>query len=63
MQNKDQVHAEEQAKDPKKMADLGKESSRSKPEDVSGCLHTPGVKGKSRDDESIGRAVKDKASG
>ncbi|KAK4238796.1 hypothetical protein C8A03DRAFT_33193 [Achaetomium macrosporum] len=62
MQNKDQVQAEEQAKDPQN-ADLGKESSRSKPEDVSGGLHTPGVKEKSRDDESIGRAVKDKASG
>jgi hypothetical protein len=63
MQDKDQVQAEQQAKDPQKMVNLGQESNRSKPEDVTGGLHTPGVKGKSRDDDSLGKAVKNKASG
>ncbi|KAL1874019.1 hypothetical protein VTK73DRAFT_573 [Phialemonium thermophilum] len=62
IQDKDQIQAEQQAKDPEKMAKMDKDS-RSKPEDVRGGLHTPGVKGKSRDDESIGRSVKDKSSG
>lgn len=65
-QEKDQVDAERQAKDPKKMANLGEEADKKrddphpKPQD----LATSGVKGKARgDEEPIGRNVNNKASG
>jgi len=65
MQDKDQTHAEQQAKDPKKMADLGEEENKTRndPHRTSGDLSTPGVKGKSKQDEPIGRNINNKASG
>jgi hypothetical protein len=65
MQGKDQVQAEQQAKDPKKMANLGAEEDKKRddPHQTSGDVSTPGVKGKSRTDEAIGRNVNNKASG
>lgn len=65
MQDKDQIQAEQQAADPKKMANLGKEANsvRDDPHSTSGDISTPGVKSKTRTDEPIGRNVNGKASG
>lgn len=65
MQEKDQTHAEQQAKYPKKMANLGAEGNKRRdgPHQTSGDLSTPGVKGKGKQDEPIGRNVNNKASG
>jgi hypothetical protein len=65
MQDKDQIQAEEQAKDPKKMANLSKDENKKRddPHQTSGDVSTPGVKGKTRQDEPIGRNVNNKASG
>lgn len=61
MQGKDQVQAEKQAKDPKKMANLGEK--RAEQERDSAANSTPGVKGKGRDNEPLGGVVKNKAIG
>lgn len=65
MQDKDQTNAEQQAKDPKKMANLGKEENKKRddPHQTSGDLSTPGVKGSTTQDEPIGRNINNKASG
>ena len=64
-QEKDQVQAEKAAKDPKKMANLGKEENKKRddPHQTSGNLTTPGVKGKVRESEPIGKNVSNTPSG
>ncbi|KAH8909236.1 hypothetical protein BR93DRAFT_936752 [Coniochaeta sp. PMI_546] len=59
IQDKDQSRAEQQAKDPKMMANLGKEKNKKRddPHLTSGDLSTPVVKDKSRQDDRIGRNI------
>lgn len=65
IQDKDQTRAEQQAKDPKMMANLGEEKNKKRddPHLTSGDLSTPVVKGKSRRDDRIGRNINNKTSG
>jgi hypothetical protein len=61
MEGKDQVAAEKNAKDPKKMANLDKK--RDEQERDSANNATPGVKGKRRDNEPLAGVVDNKAVG
>jgi len=65
MKGKDQVEAEKTAQDPKKMANLDKESTTGGPrgEDTVGNSGTQGIKGEEKLDENIGTAVKNKSVG
>jgi hypothetical protein len=64
-QEKDQIKAEKQAKDPEKMANLVEEQNKQRddPHRTSKDFTTPGVKGKATSDQPIGRNVNNKASG
>ena len=65
MKGKDQVDAEKTAKDPKKMANLDKESTTDAPrgEDTVRNSKTQGIKGENKLDENIGTAVKNQSVG